>query len=195
MLTDWLDSLDRSITLAINGLHFKYGDQLWQLFSDIKFWIPLYLAIIAFLYLRLGWKRATVVLASLLLTFAACDQFSNLVKDLSERLRPCYDSEMISRGLHTLEKRGGFYGFFSAHAANAFGVAICSFIGFRNDKNHRYKKYGWFIFILALMVALSRIFAGKPYFVYVFVGSVTGLCAGFLFAQLAKLIINKSDLL
>ena len=131
MLTDWLDSLDRSITLAINGLHFKYGDQLWQLFSDIKFWIPLYLAIIAFLYLRLGWKRATVVLASLLLTFAACDQFSNLVKDLSERLRPCYDSEMISRGLHTLEKRGGFYGFFSAHAANAFGVAMCSFIGCR----------------------------------------------------------------
>lgn len=194
MLTDWLDSLDRSVTLAINGLHFKYGDQLWQLFSDIKLWIPLYLAIIAFLYLRLGWKRATAVLASLLLTFAACDQFSNLVKDLSERLRPCYDSDMISRGLHTLENRGGFYGFFSAHAANAFGVAVCSFTGFRNDKSHRYTKYGWFIFIWALLVALSRVFAGKHYFGDVLVGTVTGLCAGFLFAQLAKLIINKLGL-
>lgn len=186
-----LDHLDRNITLAINSLHFKAGDQLWQLCSDVKIWIPLYLTIIIFLFVRLGWKRALVVLISVALTAGACDQFANIIKHGVERLRPCYDLDMLSRGLHVLEGRGKFFGFFSAHAANAFGIATSSVLGFKHDKSHRYKTYGWLIYVWAFMVSISRVFAGKHYFGDITVGMLVGLCFGFVFAYCAKLIINK----
>ena len=93
---------------------------------------------------------------------------------------------MITRGLHVLEARGGYYGFFSGHAANAFGFAAASGISLEMDKNHRYDAYQWFIFVWAALVGLSRIFVGKHYFGDVLVGAVVGFAIGYAVASLFR---------
>lgn len=150
----------------------------------------MYLLIIAFVIWRLGWKKGLVVVAGALLTFGFCDQFSNFIKDITERLRPLHDAYMLHNGIHVLES-GGKFSFFSAHAANAFGLATCTYIGLRCDSRLKYKGYAAWMYFWATMVAVSRIFVGKHYLGDVVVGILVGLGSGLMFGLLAKYIINK----
>ena len=105
----------------------------------------------------------------------------------------CYDSYMMRHGLHVLEKRAGYYGFFSGHAANAFGFAAASSISLEMDKNHRYGAYQWFIFFWATLIGLSRIFAGKHYFGDVVVGAIVGFALGCAIAGLFRLPVTRRE--
>lgn len=184
-------NLDRNITLAINSWHNPVTDAVWQFFSHVQIWYAMYLIIIVFLFIRLGWKKALVVTASFFLFVLACDQFANLIKHATCRLRPMEDADMLARGLHVLEDHGGLYGFFSGHAANCFGFAVCSTMGFRNDKSRSYRWYSIFIFTWAVLVGLSRIFVGKHFFGDVLVGFAAGALIGFLFGWLGQFICRK----
>lgn len=186
-----IDRIDQDITLIINKLHSDVSDQIWMLMSDKKVWIVLYAILVYFLFKRLGWKKAVIVLISIGLAFAACDQFSNLIKYAVARLRPCYNARMLDNGLHILEGRGSLYGFFSAHAANAFSLAICSSIGFKNDKAHTYNAYWRIALIYAALVSISRVFVGKHYFGDVIVGIIIGMTIGYLIGIGARAIIRK----
>ena len=190
--------LDQHLTLAINGWHSPFTDPVWQFFSDKFVWIPMYAGIIALLFWKLGWKKALIVLAGVGLTFGFCDQFSNIVKEATCRLRPLRDEYMISHGLHILEK-GGKYGFFSAHAANSLGLAFCTYIGLKSyDSDSKGQKspwwvkaYGGWIFFWAAMVGISRIFVGKHYLGDVLVGFIVGAAAGIAFGYLALLLSRR----
>lgn len=187
-----LERLDQDLTLTINSWNSPISDWIWELFSDIPIWIPMYVAIVAFLIARLGWKKGLIVAMAAGLTFAFCDQSSNFIKALTERLRPCNDPYMLKNGLHVLEA-GGVYGFFSAHAANAFGLASCTYIGFRTDKRMKYRGYAAWMFTWATLVGVSRIFVGKHFLGDVIVGTAVGLMAGVCFGLLARWIIKKLE--
>ena len=190
--------LDQQITLAINNCHSAFTDPIWVFFSDKLVWIPMYVGIIALLFWKLGWKKALIAIAAVLLTFGFCDQFSNLIKHAVCRIRPVNDEFMIASGLHILE-RGGGYSFFSAHAANALGLAFCSFIGLKTwliGKSEQQtpwwiKAYGTWIFFWAAMVGISRVFVGRHYLGDVLVGFIVGAAAGIAFGYLATYIIRK----
>lgn len=185
-----LEQLDRNLTLLINGWNSPFTDPIWSFISDIPVWIPMYAAIVVFLIVRLGWKKGLIVVAAALLTFGFCDQFSNLIKDLTERLRPCNDPYMLNKGLHVLES-GGVYGFFSAHAANAFGLAASTYIGIRMDKRLKYRGYAFWMFTWATLVAISRVFVGKHFLGDVIIGTVVGLAAGIAFGYLAIWVCKR----
>lgn len=190
-MLDTLQSIDQRITLALNSLHFEAGDYFWQLFSLKETWYPLYAMVLFVVIKRLGWKKGLLMTLALVLTVVACDQTANLFKDHFCRLRPCYNSYMVTNGLHVLEKRAGYYGFYSGHAANAFGFAAASSICLDIDRNHRYDTYQWFIFLWATLIGLSRIFAGKHYFGDVLVGAVMGFLTGYVIAVLFRRIATK----
>ena len=181
---------DQDLTLTINSWHSPVTDPIWEFFSNIPVWIPMYVLIIAFIIWRLGWKKGLIVTAGALLTFGFCDQFSNIIKDAVERLRPLNDEYMLSNGLHVLEK-GGKYGFFSAHSANAFGLATSTLLGLRLDKRLRYRGYAAWMYSWAFLVAVSRVFVGKHYLGDIIVGAIVGAAAGFAFASLAGWIIRR----
>lgn len=181
---------DQNLTLKINRWNSNFSDPIWEFLSDIPVWIPMYVLIVAFIIWRLGWKKGLVVVAGALLTFAFCDQSSNFVKEAVARLRPLHDEYMIANGLHVLEK-GGRFGFFSAHSANAFGLATCTLIGLRIDKRLKYRGYAAWMYTWATLVAVSRIFVGKHYLGDCIVGSIIGALAGLAFASLAKWVINR----
>lgn len=191
MILDELQALDARITLVLNGLHFEAGDHFWQFFSSAEVWFPLYAAVLLVMVRRLGWRNGLMMVLAIGLTVVACDQVANLVKDSVCRLRPCYNTDLMSAGLHVLEGRGGYYGFFSGHAANAFGFAAASSICFEADKNHRYDVYQWLIFIWAALVGLSRIFVGKHYFGDVLAGAIVGLIIGCAVAMLFRRLITR----
>ena len=190
-LIETLHQADMDATLWLNSLSTPFTEQMWQLFSNKGFWIPMYAILLYLLFDRLGWKRALVVLASVALAFGLCDQCSNLVKYSVARLRPSYNSDMLQAGLNVLEGRGGFYGFFSAHAANAGGFAVVSYLGFRNDGRLKYRGYGIGIGLWAFLVGVSRIFVGKHFFGDVCVGFAVGILFGCLFGLLARWVIKK----
>lgn len=184
---------DQLLTLEINSLNSFITDPVWAFFSEKIVWAPMYAAIIGLLIWKLGWKRGLIVLAAALLTFGFCDQFSNLVKHAVCRIRPLHDDFMVSHGLNILEQGGG-YSFFSAHAANAFGLAFSTFTGMKlclKPCPKWLKTYGGWMFFWAFMVAVSRIFVGKHYLGDVIVGIIIGSVAGYAFARIAHLIISR----
>ena len=197
-----LEQLDRSWTLAINSLHSSFTDPIMWFFSDKKVWIPFYVALVALMFWKLGWKKALVLLAAVALTVLCCDQFANLIKHWVQRVRPVNDPLMIEQGLHVLEWGGGF-SFFSAHAANAFGVACCTSTVFRKHckvpagKNLETGRklwgncYTWGMMVWALMVSISRIFVGRHFLGDVAVGIVVGIIFGLVFGLIANLVIRR----
>ena len=192
--------LDQQISLAINSWHSPFTDPIWTFLSKIPVWIPMYVAIVALLIWRLGWKKGLIMTLAAVATFGFCDQFSNFLKDLVGRVRPAFDDYMLANGLHILEKGGRSFSFFSAHAANAFGLATSTVIGLRLDKRlfpagAKAKPWGraymlW-MFTWASLVAVSRIFVARHYLGDVLVGSLIGILSGSGFALLARHIIRR----
>ena len=200
MFWQTIHHLDQQLTLTINSWNSSISDPVWVLFSNIPVWIPMYVLIVALLFWRLGWKRGLIFTLAAAATFGFCDQFSNLIKDLVGRVRPAFDEYMLANGLHILEKGGRSFSFFSAHAANAFGLATCSVIGLSQD--HRWfqsdkkasgyaRAYITWMFFWASMVSISRIFVGRHFLGDVLVGGIVGTMAGLSFALIAKAIIKK----
>lgn len=188
---DILHRWDQILTLFLNSIHNPATDQFMIFMSDRAVWFPMYVLVAFFLISRLGWKKGLISVLCIALTLVACDQTANLLKYSVARLRPCYSTNMLFGGLHILEARGSLFGFFSAHAANAFGFAMCTSILFRYDLNHRYKAYIYIIFTWAFMLSMSRIFVGKHYLGDVLTGALVGCGYGALIATTAIYIFER----
>ena len=194
---------DQLLTLKVNSWNSPVTDPIWQFFSNIPIWIPMYVLIVAMLIWRLGWKKGLIVVLAAAATFGFCDQFSNFIKDLVGRVRPLNDEFMLANGLNVLEKASRSFSFFSAHSANAFGLATSTCIGLRLDKrlfptsgqpSKWGKAYTSWMFFWASMVAISRAFVGKHYIGDIIAGSLIGAAAGFTFIKLAIFIINRTKI-
>ena len=179
---------DQLLSLKINSWDSSVTDPIWQFFSNIPVWIPMYVLIVGCLIWGLGWKKGLVFVLAATATFGFCDQFSNFIKDLVGRPRPLNDPFMVEHGLNILDGTTKSFSFFSAHAANSFGLATCTYTGFRQDTRLRYRGYAWWMFFWASMVSISRVFVGKHYLGDVIVGIIVGAAAGYIFATIAKLI-------
>ena len=191
MIWQEIHQLDQRITLEINSWDSPVTDPIWQFFSNIPVWIPMYVLIVAGLIWRLGWKKGLIMTLAAAATFGFCDQASNFIKDIVCRIRPLNEAYMLENGLNVLEHASSSSSFFSGHSANSFGLATCTVIGFRLDKRLKYNGYATWMFFWATMVAVSRIFVGKHYLGDIIVGSLVGIAAGFVFANIARIIINR----
>ena len=163
----------------------------------------MYAAIVALLIWRLGWKKGIIMTLAAVATFGFCDQFSNIIKDLIARPRPVHDEFMLANGLHILEKGGRSFSFFSAHAANALGLATSSVMGLKLDStlfptgqkpNPWGRAYVIWMLVWASLVAISRIFVARHYLGDVIVGTIVGILAGLAFGALGKAIIRTKSI-
>lgn len=186
-----LESADQAATLGINSLHTPFTDQIWTIFSDREVWYPLYAAIAIFLVYRLGWKKGLIVVLGLVLTILACDQFSNIIKDLVDRVRPSSDQSMIARGLHIVEKPSRSFSFFSAHSANAMGLTSCSYIVIKSLLRARLLGYSVLMYLWATLVSISRVFVGKHFLGDVLVGIIVGIAFGIIMAKIVRFAVSK----
>ena len=200
MFWQTVHQLDQKVSLIINSWNTPFTDPIWTFISKIPVWIPMYVAIVALLFWRLGWKKGLIMTLAAFATFGFCDQSSNLIKDLVGRVRPAFDEYMLANGLHILEHGGRSFSFFSAHAANAFGLAVCTIKGLKLDTRlfptgSKAKPWGrtyiiW-MYTWASLVAISRVFVARHYLGDVIVGMIVGVVAGLSFAMIAKALIKK----
>lgn len=121
-----LIALDKQLLLLINGSHSLFWDGLADTLTTATTWIPLYVALL-YLVIRTSDSMKQILLillcagACVLLTGTVDDTF---VKSYVARPRPTHDME-IGLLVDVVDGyRGGSYGFFSAHAANTFSIAV-----------------------------------------------------------------------
>lgn len=176
LLQDW----DRETFLALNGLGTEGWDGFWLFLSDKWFAIPLYL-LLAWVALRdLGWRRLLLLFVFVALLITCTDQLSNFFKVGVGRLRPCHDPGLAPYVRLVKASCGGQFGFFSAHAANAFGLAA-----FFTTLWGRARRVGGMLLILwAVAVGYSRIYLGVHFPLDILAGFVVGGFFGWMFGRL-----------
>lgn len=123
---DSLIDLDKQLSLHFNGSDSLFIDGLATVLTSATTWIPLYVALF-YLVLRNNDNIRQILL--IVAGAALCVVLSGtvddtIIKPLVARWRPTHDPE-IGMLVDTVNGyRGGNYGFFSAHAANTFSIAM-----------------------------------------------------------------------
>ena len=117
---------DKQLLLALNGSDSVFLDNVIMTLTNARTWIPLYLALFyVVLKTNRGLREVLLVLASAgLCVLLAGTIDDTIVKPLVARWRPTHDPEIGALVDVVNGYRGGNYGFFSAHAANTFSIAL-----------------------------------------------------------------------
>lgn len=159
----WLDWFFPAITDLHKTLPFKIIVPLLVTFALSRAW---------------GVKRGIALFFSLLLTLAVSDAFStHALKKTIQRPRPPQ-----TQGLQVIQRSpAGGYSFPSNHSVNSFAFAafVTAFLA----------GSGPWLYVIAGLVAYSRIYNGVHFPLDVLAGSLLGLTFGWMLALLAKRVI------
>ncbi|MEH6619004.1 phosphatase PAP2 family protein [Maribacter arcticus] len=182
--------LDKDFFIYLNGLGTHQWDNLFQFISHKLSAVPLYIFLLILSYQKFGIKKTLVLLISVALLITVTDQLSNFFKYGVARLRPCHDPEIVPVMRLVKSYCGGQYGYFSAHAANAFAIAVF----FGSILKSTIKYIGVFLVLWAALVAYSRIYLGVHFPLDIITGAVIGSLFGWLFVKLFIFSLRKFSL-
>ena len=177
-----MDSLllwDQELFLWLNGLGSESFDAFWMTVTNKRYTIGFYAILTAVMSKRLGWKNTLWMLLTIALLITFTDQITNLFKDGFKRLRPCHEVGLTDIMRQVKPGCGGKYGYFSGHASNSFAMATFFVVLFA-----RHLKWLRWLFLVAALVAYSRIYIGVHYPLDVISGTCFGILGGWLFAKL-----------
>jgi undecaprenyl-diphosphatase len=156
----WFVALDQQLLHSMNGSDSLFLDGMMRTISSGYTWIPLYLALL-YIVIRNNENMNQIMLIigcsaiCLVLSEGVAD---GIAKPLVERLRPTYDP-MIRGSVDIVDGITGPqpYGFFSAHAANTFGIALLFILIVRS------RILSVTLVIWSLLNGYSRIYLGVHY--------------------------------
>lgn len=173
-MIEFLDNIDTSVFLAINGAHSPFFDKFMTLFSGRVIWAPMYLTVLLILFRACRWQAATVYLLALVAAIFLTDQTcASVIRPAVERLRPSNVANTLSDFTHIVDGyRGGPYGFPSCHSANSFALAVFAAMFVRR------RFFTLFIVGWALVNSYSRLYLGVHYPGDLLAGAVVGSLFG-----------------
>ncbi len=181
-----IKQIDTELLIFLNNLGNKTWDPIWISITDKFTFLPLFILIIFFLFKKNGTKGLLVILLFISVLILFTDQFTNVVKDFTQRLRPCRLDELQGL-LRDIDVGCGKYGFFSAHAANSISVTIFII----NCVDESVKKFLKPVLILWVMIfSYSRIYLGVHYPLDTIFGLSFGIFSGFLFKYIYNYFIS-----
>ena len=181
-----LIQFDKQLLLMVNGSDSAWLDSVIMTLTDAKTWIPLYLGLF-YVVCRTNWMRrmgtpnqqraimniVLVLLAAGLCVLLAGAVDDEIVKPLVARWRPTHDPEIGALVDTVNGYRGGNYGFFSAHAANTFSIAIFFSLLMRQ------RLLTIFLVAWSLTNCYTRLYLGVHYPGDITVGLIWGGLVGF----------------
>ncbi|QBA64631.1 phosphatase PAP2 family protein [Muriicola soli] len=182
--------IDKEVFIFLNNLGSPAWDDFWMIMTNKWSSIPLYLLLLFFSARTLGWKKTLLLLVSIALLITVCDQLANFFKLGVGRLRPCHDPELDSLFRLVKSSCGGKYGYFSAHAANSFALAVFFTHFFRST----YPLLSRVLILWAVVVSYSRIYIGVHFPLDVLSGAFVGLLMGWLFFRLYIFALDRTRL-
>lgn len=154
-----LIQLDKQLLLAVNGSDSLFLDGLASVLTTAATWIPLYISLF-YLVLKNNENMKQILLivscAALCVVLAGTIDDS-FVKPTVARLRPTHDFQ-IGQLVDIVDGyRGGRHGFFSAHAANTFSIAVFFSLLIRNGVAST------FLIFWSLVNCWTRMYLGVHY--------------------------------
>jgi len=172
---------DKTLFLYLNGLGSDSWDAFW-LFVTNK-WTgsaPVYALLLILSYIKFGLKKTLLIVLSVGVLIGVTDQLANFFKYGVGRFRPCHDEEINSLMRLVKSSCGGKYGYFSAHAANSFALAV-----FFINVLKKHIRFIWILLLVwAVLVAYSRIYVGVHFPLDVVTGMLIGSILGWIFYSL-----------
>ena len=185
-MLDRIKQIDTELLIFLNNLGNKSWDPLWVSITDKFTFLPLFILIIFFLFKKNGTKGLLVILLFISVLILFTDQFTNVVKDFTQRLRPCRLDELQGL-LRDIDIGCGKYGFFSAHAANSISITIFVI----NCVDESVKKFLKPVLIFWVIIfSYSRIYLGVHYPLDTIFGLSFGIFSGFLFKHIYNYFIS-----
>ena len=182
---DWFQKIldyDTQAFLFLNGFYNDFWDTVMLMVTRKETWLPLYAVILSF-FVKNYRSKSILIILFLALTIVASDQFSVLIKESVQRLRPVYNPA-IEHLVHNVLRKGGKHGFVSSHAANTFAIFVFTSRIFKN------RRYGVLILFWALLLCYSRIYSGVHYPLDLIGGAILGWILGVLFYKIMMFIEN-----
>ena len=174
---------DKELLIFLNNLGSEQWDSFWLLITNQFMWTPLFLFIFYLTFKSFGWKKGFFVIISLIILVTFSDQFVNLIKNSTERLRPNNDLE-IQHLLRHLKNPQSF-SFLSGHATTSTFFSVFMIFLLREKY-----KYIYLILIFPLLFAYSRLYLGVHFPLDISLGILTGILLAngyyFIFKKLDK---------
>ena len=178
-MLDFLLNIDTAIFYFINiTLSNPVFDKLFPYITTNSSWTLVYIILFYILFFKTGRTGKFCALA-LIITIFVSDQFnSQILKEIFGRLRPCHTLSDIN----LLVTCGGGKSFPSSHAVNNFAAA--------SVLAYFFKKYRWYVLIIAFLVAFSRVYCGVHYPFDVISGGIIGYFIGLAISVLIEKFNN-----
>lgn len=183
-MIDTILHIDRTLLIFLNNLGSEQWDGFWLFITSQFNWSPLFVFIIYLIFKNFGWKKGGVLLLIIIGMVAFSDQYTNFIRGIFERLRPCNDGsirELIRVGLTPKS-----YSFTSGHATTS--TAFTLFVVLLFKEKYPYIKG---LFLFPLVFAYSRIYLGVHYPVDIFMGALNGLLIGVVFYKVSQQITRR----
>ncbi|WP_299665508.1 phosphatase PAP2 family protein [uncultured Polaribacter sp.] len=172
---------DKELLILLNNLGNEHWDPFWLAVTHQFNWAPLFILIVFLIIKSFGWKRGGFMILSLIVLVAFSDQFTNLIKNTTQRLRPNNDPE-IKNLLRTLI-RPQSYSFMSGHATTSTFFTVYTTLLLKGKY-----KYIYLILFFPAIFAYSRLYLGVHFPIDIFVGLTVGTIFGNLYFTLYKKI-------
>lgn len=179
--------IDRELFQFLNSFHTDFFDVIMYWVSYKFTWIPLY-ALLIFLIVKTYRKKSWIIILFIAGMITITDQGCNYFKHSVKRPRPCREEALLSPPARTLQNyHCSKYGFFSAHSANSFAVAVFMTL----ILGIHYRKIGWFLFPWAFASAYSRIYLGVHYPLDILCGGIYGSLIAYILARSSKKLVGQ----
>jgi len=175
-MIETLLELDKLLFLFLNGLGSPSYDAFWLVITNKLLNAFIYFILTLYFFKKTNLKYFVLLLLSISVLILFTDQFTNFIKHVVSRPRPCYE-EYFQELIRLVKSNcGGAFGYFSGHASNSFALAFF----FSRLLSSELKQLPIFLFLFAFLVAYSRIYIGVHYPLDVFSGAVIGSFLGFI---------------
>ncbi len=178
---------DQFLFELINGqAHNAVLDWLMPIWREKSTWVPLYIALAAFVGYKYRIQGLYLVLALALAVGLADTVSSKIIKPSVHRLRPCNDPALKDE-VQLLVHCGSGYSFTSSHASNHFAVA--SFLSLTLGLH--YRRIRWPLYLWAASIALGQVYVGVHFPLDIFIGAILGIIIGNIVAKTYLRLLNS----
>jgi len=177
-MLELLNSVDTQLFIFFNiTLANPIFDVIMPFLTNKYTWVPVWLTAIALLFWK-GGKEGKWIVLLLIISVSTADITGNRIKKTIKRIRPCNVVEQV----HLTVKKKKSFSMPSNHAANFFAVAMMFSLFFR--------RYKWWFFAIAAVVAFTRISIGVHYPFDSLVGAMLGSMLSYLYFTLYQKFIR-----